>query len=126
MKTKRSAKAIVSNKEFLGDFLSGAFYDSPWARALIYEDTPNVPHTDACACYEDKLADILLNGHAIKVVDNEEGGEYSMSLNDIVKGFKRLMFDEPRHYADIMTDEADLWSWDALLQIIIFGEVIYG
>ena len=124
----RSVNAIV-NREFISDLLSGALYDSPWFRCGTHKDTPTEVYQsakDANDCAEDVWAYVVVNGGYLLIEDIEEQKEYKIDYKKIIKGFKRFMIDDPRHYAEIMCEEGDFWSYDSLLQTIVFGEVIYG
>lgn len=124
----RSIQSIV-NREFISDLLSGALYDSPWFRCGTHEDTPTEVYQlakDASDCAEDIWAYVVVNGGALLIEDVEDEKEYKIDYKKIIKGFKRFMIDDPRHYAEIMCKECDFWSYDSLLQTIVFGEVIYG
>lgn len=126
-----SVKAIVTDKEFLVGFLADVSYDNYWASFGTHQDTPkeiyeNAKSNPSNECREDVWADVLLNGGFLLVEDREEGKDYKVSLKDVEKGFKRLMFAFPRNYANIMTEDCDFYDVDALLQCIVFKDVIYG
>ena len=128
-RAKKSVNKIVKDKEFISDFLSGALYGQDWFRCGTHEDTDTEVYETAKLCNdcaEDVWADVLLNGGYLAVEDNEDGAIYKVGLEDLVKGFKIFMLNEPRHYADMMTDNGDLWTYNSYLQTILFGEVVYG
>lgn len=125
-----------------GSYVFGASYDS-----VEYHALPNADDND---CYEDKLSKLLLAGKSIEIVDryaedesdhygklphkwddDEEVMVYNITLKDIIKGLK-VATDKGgwtakcvRHFAD-EDGEFDLYEAEALLQVIIFGELIYG
>lgn len=124
-----SVKAIVNDKEFLVSFLADVSYDNYWASFGTHKDTPMEIRENAKAdneCIEEIWADVLLNGGFLLVEDREGGKDYKVSLKDVEKGFKRLMFMYPRNYANIMTEYYDFDDVDAFLQCIVFKDVIYG
>lgn len=126
---KTSIKKIVCNKEFLVTFLADVCYENYWAGFGTHRDTPKDIYENAKAaneCREEVWADVLLNGGFLLVEDREEDKDYKVSLKDIEKGFKKFIFDCPRNYANIMTEEHDFYDMDNLLQTIVFGEVVYG
>lgn len=128
-RAKKSVNKIVKNKTFISDALSGALYGQDYFRCGTHEDTPNEVYQsarDRNDCAEDIWADVLLNGGYLVIEDNEDGKVYKVGLDDFVKGFKLFMLNEPRHYADMMAEEGDFWTYNAYLQTILFGEVIYG
>ena len=95
-------------------------------------------------CYEDHLADILLNGHYLAatdcyaegqvyglrkhpmpaVVDEEGKVTYCLALQDFLwacnseRGYKLL--------TEVLSGEGDYFTANSLLQIAMFGEEIYG
>lgn len=126
---KKSVKSIVSDKEFLVNFLSTASYGSTWFAFGTHKDTPKDIYENAKLlneCREEIWADVLLNGGFLLVEDVEEEKDYKVSLKDIEKGFKTFMVECPRAYANIMNEEDDYFDDDALMQVIVFGEVVYG
>ena len=126
---KKTIKSIVSNKEFLENFLSTASYDSSWFAFGTHQDTPKDIYENAKMLNEYRegiWADVLLNGGFLLVEDVEEEKDYKVSLKDIEKGFATFMLEYPQAYANIMNEEDDYFDDDALMQVIVFGEVVYG
>lgn len=117
-------KKIVANKDFLENWLSDAIYHSPWFNVTDY----NIPSNGATKgeCREEKWSDALLNGGYIVVCDWEEEKEYKITLKEIIKGFQKFIFNNPKEYANIMEGDGDWTDADALLQTVIFGEVTYA
>lgn len=116
-------KKIVKNREWLTNWLSDAFYTSPWFVVSNYYP-PSKSSSDVCR--EEKWASALLNGGYIIVYDPEEDEEHKVTLEDIIKGFGKFIFDCPEQYANMMTENYDFYDADCLLQIVIFGEVTYA
>lgn len=131
--------------EDLVDILSTALYGCPYLAvgydkklwAEISEDKKE-GH-----CYEDHLADMLLNGHwlevtdyyaegvlytrrhhPVKLLDDEGNGIYALTLQDLLwacsspRGYKLL--------TEVLSGEGDYFTANNLLQIALFGEEIYG
>lgn len=119
-------KEIVTNREWLTNWLADAFYTSPWFEVK----TAFIPLSKVSAkrslCREERWADALLNGGYIIVYDPEEDEEYKVKMEDIIKGFEKFIFDCPEQYANMMTENYDFYDCDSLLQIVIFGEVTYA
>lgn len=114
---------IVTDREWLTNWLSYALYTSPWFDVSKYYP-PSTSSSDVCR--EDKWASALLNGGYIVVDDPEEDEKHKVTLEGIIKGFGKFIFDCPDRYANMMTDSYDLYDADCLLQIVIFGEVTYA
>lgn len=96
-------------------------------------------------CFEDKLADLVLNGRSFEItdyyaegdlfaddarLDEEDNGVYTITLDRILKGCSqtsnRWEKDGYSKLQRILEDGGDYTIANALLQIIMFGEVIYG
>lgn len=138
MKTKITVTEI--NHEELVDLLSTALYDSSWFGANYNRDIYEKLENTTGECFEDKLADMLLSGHQITIIDYEADGEsysskctkitadgdavYKVGLEDFLKvastktGFKLL--------SEVLDGTGDYYTADAFLQRVVFGEEIYG
>ena len=125
----------------LVDLLSTALYGSTWFDASYDKDIYEKLEKTHGECFEDKLADMLLNGHNIIITDLEAEGEsysekfvkfegkyqnavYEVELNDFLKvastkkGFRLL--------EDVLSGEGDYYTADSFLQRVVFGEEVYG
>ncbi|SRR6266496_1782155 len=67
-------------------------------------------------------------GGALLIRDSEDSdhGTMRLDLEAIQKGLTILAKKYPRHLADILTENADADTGDALLQCCLFGDVVYG
>ena len=92
-------------------------------------------------CFEDKCADILLNGGSVYVtdiqadeevfsklphtIDAEDGSvTYKVSLEDFFNGFSNP--DAMDNVKDLADENDDYWTAYNLIQYVVFGELIYG
>ena len=138
MKTKITVTAIDHDE--LVDLLSTALYDSSWFGANYNRDIYDKLENTTGECFEDKLADMLLSGHHITIIDYEADGEsysskctkitadgdavYKVGLEDFLKvastkkGFQLL--------SEVLDGSGDYYTADAFLQRVVFGEEIYG
>lgn len=137
MKTKITVKEL--NHEDLVNLLSTALYDSSWFEADYDNNIYKSLKIKEGYCLEDKLADMLLAGHKITIIDHEaqgisyskkcvgfdgESAIYEITLKDFLKtastekGFK--LVDE------VLAGDGDYYTGDAFLQRVLFGDVIYG
>ena len=139
MKTEIKVTELEHNE--LVDLLSTALYGSTWFDASYDKDIYEKLEKTHGECFEDKLADMLLNGHKIIITDLEAEGEsysekfvkfegkyqnavYEVELNDFLKvastkkGFRLL--------EDVLSGEGDYYTADAFLQRVVFDEEIYG
>lgn len=127
---------IFSTALYGSDYLAADYNKETWAK--IPEDKKEGD------CYEDHLADMLLNGHYLAVTDYYAEGEihkkrkhpmptildegenaiYCLALQDLLWACST-----PRGYelvTRILDGEGDYYTADELLQIALFGESIYG
>lgn len=137
MKTKITVTKF--EHEDLVDLLSTALYGSSWFEADYDNNIYNSLKNKEGDCFEDKLADMLLAGHKITIIDHEAEGEsyskkcvgfdgesaiYEVTLKDFIKtastekGYKLV--------EEVLSGDGDYWTADAFLQRVVFGEEIYG
>lgn len=120
-------KQLLQDPERLSDILSTATYDSPWFGVSVHPHTPEVLYKNTeFECREDKWARVLLGGGWLEVEDVEEENSYKVGMKEFEKGFRKFMEECPHNYANIMEENEDFYDADALLQTIVFGEVVYG
>lgn len=135
------AKILVTelSHEELTDLLSTSLYGSSWFSSKYDKEVYKSLKNKNGDCFEDKLADMLLAGHKITIVDTMAEGEsysnkfvgldgdcakYEIGLNDILKtassktGYELLK--------DVLSGEGDYFTADAFLQRVVFGKEIYG
>lgn len=76
-------------------------------------------------CYEDVLLQVLKDGGSLTMVDYEGGGEYNstVTLQDI---HDRVQKTEARFLMDMISEQDDADTADAILQTVFFGEQIFG
>lgn len=83
-------------------------------------------------CIEEKWADRLLNNGHIVVYDFEDEDDngnpkkYIVDLAMVKSGLEKAREIDPRDWADFVDENDDYWTCNNLLQIIVFGEVVYG
>jgi len=79
---------------------------------------PNAP------CFEDVLLQMLRDGYKLKFIDNENGmDEVDVTLQDI---HEKVQLTESRHLLDMENENGDADTADAVLQTVLYGEVIFG
>ena len=146
MKTK--IQVIELTHEEIVNIFSTASYDN-YLLELSYGDSMddlarevkkkwNETHGDTM-CYEDKLAAILENGGTIAAVDKEEyeygsyEGEEPTKENHVYPITMKSLLDacsttEGYSYAKrlLKDEEGDIYDAWNIIQIAMFGEVIYG
>jgi hypothetical protein len=83
---------------------------------------------DEWSC-EDRWANRLLKGGHIVCLDygDDEVTRYELTLDDIKKGLEKARDGvAPRDWADFCEEEDDYFTCNNLMQVCMFGEVIYG
>lgn len=117
MKTQVTIKELT--KEDLVDLFSTAFYGSNYL-SVEYEESIEYDEDD---CHEDIIANILLNGGAVKVTDSYADGchygnlqyqfnedydaTYTLRLEDIIKGLEKAANGTFNLRQDVGADFAD-------------------
>lgn len=139
---KTEIKVTELNHEDLVGLLSTALYGNNTFSASydrqIYESLENT----VGECFEDKLADMLLNGHKIIITDLYADGEvhskkkfvrfegdyqnavYKVGIKDFLKAAS-----SPRGYElvkDILEGYGDAITGHIFIQLVVFGEEVYG
>lgn len=80
-----------------------------------------------CACTEYET-NIFKDGTTIVILDTEEDKKYTITRAKVEKGLKKFANskDYSRHFADIVSENDDMYTADIMLQFIVFGDVIYS
>ena len=140
METKITVTAMSHND--LVDLLSTALYGSTWFAASYDKDIYDSLEVTEGECFEDALADMLLAGHKITIIDMEADGEsysnkcvgfdkyrygsaiYEVCLNDFLQvastktGYRLI--------EEVLSGDGDYYTADSFLQRVVFGEEVYG
>lgn len=136
--TEVNHEDIVNLFQFVATSWIGVFYDT----ALLEQ------HGNKTQCFEDNIANTLLNGDTIQIGDynaeesdefygmlphehNEAAMWYTVGIEDIIKGLNKAYrgTDYQREAVTNLNyspEDLDEFQCTELLQIIMFGEVIYG
>lgn len=150
MKTKTTITEITHDD--IVNLLSTGLYGSHFFGVdYSIEDYRKIPNPDEYDCIEDKCAKLLLNGKSIVIYDmyaeDEEDFhgklyhswdsynatmDYTITLSDIKKGLQKALDNggwDAKCAFDLINEDScdlDLTEAENLLQIITFGEAIYG
>lgn len=76
-------------------------------------------------CFEDVLMQVLRQGDKIKVVDNENDGDYTRSIT-MKEVHERVSKTPIRHLMNAINEEDDGDTADVILQSVFFEDVIFG
>ena len=136
---KTTIKVTEFTHDELVNLLSTALYGSSWFEADYDSEIYNSLKEKNGYCFEDKLADMLLAGHKITIIDHEAEGEsyskkcvrfdgdaavYEVNLKDFLRtastqaGYKLV--------EEVLNGDGDYYTGDAFLQRVVFGEEVYG
>lgn len=160
MKLKYNTQITEITHDDLVNLFSTSLFGSNYLSAEYDKDFYNSldPSLKKGDCFEDKLADTLLNGGKVyffdsysegevyasngEVIENDYGEEYAMysvTLTDIIKGLEKCTNGTYKTNDDVqyvkscfdsLIDEDscdfDYDMADALIQVILFNEIIYG
>ena len=128
--------------EMLVDLLSTATYGSEWLKIktlkserFMDEEVEQSVRDEWCC--EDRWANRLLKGGKIVCYDwydndalefeENRPTRYELTLDDIKRGLEKARDGEAvRDWADFVNEEDDYCTCNNLMQVCIFGEVIYG
>lgn len=135
-------RANIDNisKETLVDLFSTATYGSNWLEITTLKaerclDDNLTEEYLQSRCCEERWADRLLNGGHIvcydyyAAEDNEEGNpaRYQVDLNTLKERLKLARDKEAvRDWCDFVLENDDYYTCNNLMQVVMFGEVIYG
>lgn len=150
MNTEITVKTMRHDE--LVNLLSTALTGSSWFGATYDRKIYETIEDTHGYCFEDKLADMLLAGHQITIIDYAADGDthsskctritadgdaiYKVGLKDFLEvastqiGYELLR--ETIGYSEEMGDDhdeaptGDFWTADSFLQRVVFGDVIYG
>lgn len=125
--------------EELTDIISTAFYGNDYME-IDYEGTPSILHE----CFEENVAQTLLDGGTVLITDTSYGeaddpeayGDlphytdadgcitYKLTLQDFYKRASTL--ECLKYIQDLLSGEGDFYDGYNLMQIVTYGEIIYG
>ena len=138
----RTVDLNAIDHEMLVNLLCVATYGSDWLEIKtlkserFMEDDVEQSVRDGW-CREDKWAYRLLKGGKIVCYDWYDNGDlefeenrparYELTLDDIKRGLEKARDGEAvRDWADFVNEKDDYYTCNNLMQVCIFGEVIYG
>lgn len=136
---KTTIKVTELTHDDLVDLLSTALYGSSWFGASYDKEIYKSLKEKNGDCFEDKLADMLLSGNKITIIDYDAEGEsyskkcvgfngYNAIYEVTLKDFLHTASTKRGHrlVENVLSGDGDYWTADAYLQRVVFGEEIYG
>lgn len=76
-------------------------------------------------CFEDVILQIILDGGTLGVLDHECDGEYNAHINEATI-LDRMDLVPAQNLLNIINEDDDIDDADAVLQTLLYGEVIFG
>jgi hypothetical protein len=76
-------------------------------------------------CFEDVILQIIKDGGTLGVLDHECDGEYNAHINEAII-LDRMDQVTAQRLLNIINEEDDIDDADAVLQTLLYGEVIFG
>ena len=128
----RTVDLNAIDHEMLVDLLCTATYGCDWLeiktlKSERFMDEEVEESVRDGWCREDRWANRLLKGGHIVCIDYEEESRYELTLDDIKRGLEKARDGEAvRDWADFCEENDDYFTCNNLMQVCIFGEVIYG
>jgi len=109
--------ALCNGLMTLGDYGIELTYND-----LEYEAS-RIKLTDAC--FEDVLIQMLRDGYKLSTIDHEGDDLYSVSIG-INEVYERVKLVPVADLADMINENDDGYTADAILQTVFFKEIIFG
>ena len=113
------------DEEFISDLIETASYGMGY---FDYDIDPTNNVAEERDYYTEKCASQLFNGGKIILTDNEDDNEYPIDLKAFCKGIEKFAKEDADAFARVIAhdgseDAFDCWN---CIQVIMFGEIIYG
>lgn len=123
---KKEVKVLELTKEDLVTFFSCATYGCGYWTVKIAKNSISIYDLDMNQCIEEIWADVLLKGGKLVITDNEEEKKYSINMDKVLKGYSKCYEVSPQTMVNFEEENEDMWDGYNLMQVILFGEIIYG
>lgn len=77
--------------------------------------------------YESGVRRLLYEGAEIKITDFEgDEKKHILTLAKLKSGLTAMAKNDRAHFADMLSDNQDMYTADALIQCALFGKIIYS
>jgi hypothetical protein len=114
--------ALCNGQHYLGDYGFQLLY----SRKEYIKAKKELDEKEASNCWEDILMQILRNGQALKLVNEEEEEDereiFSITLQDV---YSNMALVPTFHLMDMLNEKDDAITADAILQTIFFKDIVY-
>lgn len=116
---KFEVKVKELDREEIVDLLCTALYGSPWWKV---DNSTEEYHNAKGDTIEERLAEMLLKGQSVILIDTEEDDHHELTLDKLYRGLELFIEND----GSIELGDYDLFDADSVIQYAIFGEVIWG
>lgn len=123
---KKQVNVTELTKEDLVAFFSCATYGCDYWSVKIVRNSISTDALDANQCIEEIWADVLLKGGKLAVIDNEEDEKHIINMESVLKGYSKCYEISPQTMVNFEEENEDMWDGYNLMQVILFGDIIYG
>jgi hypothetical protein len=98
-------------------------YDGKEYKAAAKKLKDESPNSEICR--EDVWMQILKDGGSLYLIDDEDDDEekHIVTLKDVHKKVSEV---DVRHLTDMINENDDAYTGDAIIQTVFFGEIVYG
>lgn len=127
------SRIIELTREELVDILASVNDGGQFELSYNKNVWSRIPHGAETPCFEDKLADMLVAGESITIIDHYAEGEVYADgkLDEDGNGVYTLRhfleWGDPAAAHEILEGDGDVWTAHEFIQKVMFhGEVIYG
>lgn len=76
-------------------------------------------------CFEDVLIQMLKDGYTLSILDIEGNGDQNKTIN-IQDVYSRLPKTPLNHLSDMINENDDAYTADAIIQTVFYGELIFA
>ena len=123
-------KLQVKVKEMSFDELVNAIetstYGSDWLSIHCPSEYKEMYDNSEYRCHSETLAEILLAGGKIELEDHEQEKTMEVDLNRMLKQMGVYIKKYPQYLNDIQNEDDDYYTWNNYIQVVMYGEIIYG
>ena len=123
---KKQVNVTELTKEELVTFFSCATYGCGYWTFQIKKNSISINDLDTNQCIEDIWADALLKGGKLVITDNEDESKYVVDMEKVLKGYSKCYEISPQTMVNFEEEREDMWDGYNLMQVILFGDIIYG